>query len=355
MEIQIGNKKIGLGQPTFIIAELSCNHLQDYDLAVKTIEAMKDAGADAVKLQTYTPDTITLDSDNEDFQIKQGTLWDGQTLHSLYQKTYTPWEWTHKLKKHAEDLGMILFSAPFDKSAVDFLEALDIPAYKIASPEITDIPLIKYAASKGKPMIISTGIAIQEDIEKAVEACRSVGNNQIALLKCTSSYPTPYEEANLRTIPDLAERFGVVSGLSDHTNGITSPVTATALGASIIEKHFILDRNLKDKNGEYSADKEFSLNPYEFKSMADSVRQAEKALGKSSYDLSEKSKKSREFSRSLYIAEDVEKGDTFTEKNVRSVRPGFGLHPENLEKIFGKKANKDVKKGSRMDWKLIDD
>ena len=354
MELKIGNRKIGENHPAFIIAELSCNHLQDYELAVKTIKAMKESGADAVKLQAYTPDTITLDSDREDFQIKQGTLWDGQTLYNLYKKAYTPWDWIPKLKKLAEEIGMICFSSEFDKSAVDFLEELDVPIHKIASFEITDIPLIKYAASKGKPIIISTGIAELSDIEKAVEACKSVNNEQIILLKCTSAYPAPYEEVNLRTIPDLAKRFNVLAGLSDHTLGISVPIAAVALGAKIIEKHFILNRNLKYKNGEFSPDVAFSLEPKEFKEMVESVRQAEKALGKVSYELSEKVKKSREFSRSLYVAENIKKGEIFTENNVRSVRPGFGLHPENLEKILGKKASQNIKKGTRMSWELIE-
>lgn len=354
-EIKIGNKKIGGNNPVFIIAELSCNHLQDYDLAVKTIKAMKESGADAVKLQAYTPDTITLDSNQEDFQIKQGTIWDGQTLYKLYKKAYTPWEWIPKLKKLAEDLGLVCFSSSFDKTAVDFLEDLDFPVHKIASFEITDIPLIKYAASKGKPMIISTGIAEIQDIMEAIDVCRSVGNNQIILLKCTSAYPAPYGEVNLRTIPDLEKRFDVIAGLSDHTLGISIPIAAVALGAKIVEKHFILDRNLKNKDGELSPDALFSLEPHEFKSLTDSIRNVEMALGRVNYNLTEKAKKGREFAKSLYVAKDIKKGEIFTEDNVRSVRPGFGLHPKNLDNLIGKTAKTDIKKGTRMDFSLIEE
>ncbi len=353
MEITIGNKKIGPGHPAFIIAELSCNHLQDYDLAVKTIKAMADSGADAVKLQTYTPDTITLDSDSEDFLIKQGTVWDGKTLHDLYQHGFTPWDWFPKLKELTESLGMIFFSSPFDPTAVDFLEELGVPAYKIASFEINDIPLVKHAASKGKPIIISTGVAEKKDIEKAVEACKSVGNDQIVLLKCTSGYPAKYEDMNLLTIPDLAKQFGVLSGLSDHTHGISVPLASVALGANVIEKHFIIDREIKYPNGEYSFDKRFSLEPAEFKEMVKNVRRVEKALGNVSYELSGDSKSAREFSRSLYVAEDMKEGEEFTEKNVRSVRPAFGMHPERLPEILGKRAKKDLKKGTRMSDDLV--
>jgi len=352
-EIQIGARKIGPGHPTFIIAELSCNHLQDYDIAVKTIKAMAESGADAVKLQTYTPDTITLDSDNEDFLIKQGTVWDGKTLHDLYKNGYTPWEWFPKLQKLAHELGMEFFSSPFDESAVDFLEDLRVPAYKIASFEIVDIPLIKYAASKKKPMIISTGVSREEDIQKAVEACKSVGNDKIILLKCTSAYPAAYEEMNLRTIPDLAERFGVLSGLSDHTHGIAVPTAAVALGANVIEKHFIIDRDIKYPNGEYSFDRGFSLEPDEFAEMVKNVRRVEKSLGSVSYELKGDSKSAREFSPSLYVAEDMKAGEIFTNENVRSVRPGFGMHPEKLPEILGKKATRDVKKGERMSGELF--
>lgn len=337
--MKIANKEIGSDKPTFIIAELSANHLHDFDIAVKTIKAMKDAGADAVKFQTYTPDTITIDCDNEYFQIKQGTIWDGQVLYNLYETAYTPWDWQPELKKIAEDLGLIAFSSPFDKTSVDFLEDMDVPAYKIASFEITDIPLIEYVASKGKPIIISTGIASLEDIELAVQTCLDAGNNQIALLKCTSSYPSPMDEINLNTIPDMIDKFDCVIGLSDHTLGGEVSTAAVALGANIIEKHFILDRNMG------GPDSEFSMEPHEFKQMVDSIRNVEKALGEVSYELSDKMKSNREFSRSLFVVKDMKRGEIITENNVRSIRPGFGLHPKYLDKILGKKVKKDLSKG----------
>ena len=334
--------------PVYIIAELSANHCQDFDLAVKTIKYMKDSGADAVKLQTYTPDTITIDSDNEYFQINQGTLWDGKTLYQVYQEAYTPWEWQPKLKQITEELGLVLFSSPFDKTSVDFLEDMDVLAYKVASFEITDIPLIEYIASKGKPVIISTGIATLADIEEAVNACRRMGNDQIALLKCTSAYPAPLEEVNLRTIPNLGDTFNTVVGLSDHTLGISASIASVALGARIIEKHFILDRKMG------GPDAAFSIEPDEFRSMVEAVRDVEKALGTVNYDLTEKTKKSREFSRSLFVVENIKAGESLTEENVRSIRPGFGLHPRYLEQIIGKKARTDIKKGTPLDWALTE-
>lgn len=349
MDFKIGEKEVGDNQPVFIIAELSANHMNDFDIAVKTIEAMAEAGADAVKFQTFTPDTITLDCDNDYFQIKQGTIWDGQVLYNLYEDAYTPWDWQPKLKKIAEDLGLIAFSSPFDKTSVDFLEDMDVPAYKIASFEITDIPLIEYVASKGKPIIISTGIADLEDIELAVQTCLDVGNDQIALLKCTSSYPAPLDEINLNTIPDIKERFDVIVGLSDHTLGGEVSTASVALGAQIIEKHFILDRNMG------GPDSEFSIEPNEFKQMVDSIRNVEKALGTVNYELSDKMKSNREFSRSLFVVEDMEKGEVITEDNVRSIRPGFGLHPKYLNGILGKKVNKDLEKGTPFDLIYIDD
>ena len=347
MGFKIGEKEIGLNEPVFIIAELSANHMNDFDIAVKTIEAMVEAGADAVKFQTFTPDTITIDCDNEYFQIKQGTVWDGQVLHNLYEDAYMPWDWQPKLKKIAENLGLIVFSSPFDKTSVDFLEDMDVPAYKIASFEITDIPLIEYVASKGKPLIISTGIASFEDIELAVKTCLDVGNDEIALLKCTSSYPAPLEEINLNTIPDIKEKFNVVVGLSDHTLGGEVSTAAVALGANIIEKHFILDRAMG------GPDSEFSMEPGEFKLMVDSIRNVEKALGEVSYELSDNMKANREFSRSLFVVKDMKKEDIVTDDNVRSIRPGFGLHPKYLKEISGKKVNKDLKKGTPFELKFI--
>jgi len=347
MNIQIGNSIIGNKQKVFIIAELSANHNQNFDLAVQTIQAMKKSGADAVKLQTYTADTITIDCDNKYFRIKQGTIWDGQTLYKLYKQAYTPWEWQPKLKKIANDLGMECFSSPFDKTAVDFLEKMNIPAYKVASFEIMDIPLIEYIASKGKPVIISTGIAKKEDIVAAVSACKRMKNNQIILLKCTSSYPTPLEDVNLLTITDMKKRFHTIVGLSDHTLGISTPIAAVALGAKVVEKHFILDRKLG------GPDSKFSLEPDEFRQMADEIRNTEKALGKVTYTLTEKMKKNRELGRSLFAVADIKKGESFNEQNVRSIRPAFGLHPKYLRKIFGKKAKKDIERGTPLQWKLI--
>jgi pseudaminic acid synthase len=348
MELKIGTKSIGNNHPVFIIAELSANHLQDFDLAIDTIKAIKESGADAVKLQTYTPETITIDSDNEYFQINQGTLWDGKTLYQLYQEAYTPWEWQPKLKKIAEELGLICFSSPFDRTAVDFLEGMDVPAYKVASFEITDIPLIEYIASKGKPVIISTGIATLADMEEAVNANRRMGNDQIALLKCTSAYPAPLDESNLRTIPNLSDIFNTIVGLSDHTLGISASTASVALGAQIIEKHFILDRKMG------GPDATFSMEPDEFRSMVEAVREVEKALGTVNYDLTEKTKKSREFSRSIFAVEDIKAGKSLTEENVRSIRPGFGLHPRYLEQIIGKKARANIKKGTPLNWTLIE-
>lgn len=347
MGFKIDKKEIGENKPTFIIAELSANHMNDFDIAVKTIEAMAEAGADAVKFQTFTPDTITIDCDNEYFQIKQGTVWDGQFLHKLYEDAYMPWDWQPKLKKIAENLGLIVFSSPFDKTSVDFLEDMDVPAYKIASFEITDIPLIEYVASKGKPIIISTGIASFEDIELAVKTCLDANNDKIALLKCTSSYPAPLEEINLNTIPDIKEKFNVVVGLSDHTLGGEVSTAAIALGSNIIEKHFILDRNMG------GPDSEFSMEPNEFKQMVDSIRNIEKALGKVSYELSDKMKANREFSRSLFVVRDMKNDEVITEDNVHSIRPYFGLHPKYLNEILGKKVNKDLKKGTPFELNFV--
>ncbi len=337
-----------LEEKVLIVAELSANHAQNLNLAKETIHAMKEAGADAVKLQTYTPETITIKSDKEYFFIKHGTLWDGQTLYELFQKAYTPWEWHAELKELAEKLGLVFLSTPFDRSAVDLLEGFHVPIYKIASSEITDIPLIEYVASKGKPVIISTGIATLSDIEEAVNACKRVGNDQIILLKCVSAYPTPLEDVNLRTIPNMAETFGCPVGLSDHTLGISVPIAAVALGARVIEKHFILSKDID------SPDKEFSLTPEEFKEMVQAIRDVEKALGKVSYELTEKMKKAREFARSLFVVKDMKKGEVFTEENVRSIRPGYGLHPKYLKEILGKRARKDIERGTPLSWELID-
>ena len=326
----------------FIIAELSANHNGSKEVAIETIKAAKKAGADAIKFQTYTADTITLDSKKDDFKLKQGTIWDGMYLHDLYQQAYTPWDWFEELYKVAHEEGLIAFSSPFDKTAVDLLESLDNPIYKIASFEITDIPLIEYCAKTMKPIIISTGIATDEDIQLAIDTCRNVGNNDITLLKCTSSYPAPIEEANLVMIKDLKERFNVKSGLSDHTMGIVTPVVAVTLGATVIEKHFILNKEIG------GPDASFSLDETEFTQMVNAVRAAEKATGKISYQLTDKMKSGREFSRSLYITTDVKKGDFLTEQNVRSVRPGFGMHPKYYNEVLGKKFNNDFDKGTAL-------
>lgn len=348
MEIDIDGKSIGLNHGVFIIAELSANHLQNFDLAVSTIKAIKESGADAVKLQTYTADTITIDSDDECFRINQGTMWDGKTFYQLYQEAYTPWEWQPKIKEIAEELGLIFFSSPFDLTAVDFLEEMDVPAYKIASFEITDIPLIEYVASKQKPVIISTGVATLADIEEAVNACKRMGNEQIALLKCTSAYPAPLEEVNLRTIPNMVDTFNTVVGLSDHTLGTSVAIASVALGAKIIEKHFILDRKLG------GPDAAFSMEPEEFRSMVKSVREVEKALGSVNYDLTEKTQKSRFFSRSLFAVEDIKAGEFLTGKNIRSIRPGIGLHPRFIKQVIHKKARINIKKGTPLNWSLVE-
>lgn len=345
--MKIGNKQIGNNNPCLIIAELSANHNGSLEIALETIRAAKKAGADAIKLQTYTPDTMTIDVNNEHFQIKGGTLWDGKTLYELYGEAYTPWEWHKELFEEANKEGLICFSSPFDLTAVDFLEKFNVPAYKIASFEIQDIPLIEYAASKGKPIIMSTGIANEGDIKLAIETCRRVGNNDIALLKCTSSYPAPLELANLNTIPDLKSRFEVEVGFSDHTYGALAPTVAITLGASIIEKHFILH---KDVGG---PDADFSLDITEFTEMVEKVRQTEKLLGSISYDVSEKVKKNRKFARSLFVVDDVKKGNIITKDNVRSIRPGNGMHPKFYNEIMGKKFIVDIKKGTPLNNNLF--
>lgn len=332
---------------TLIIAELSANHNGNLQNALDTIKAAKEIGANVIKLQTYTADTLTLDCDKDDFLIKGGTLWDGKTMYGLYNEAHTPWEWHKRLFDYAREIGIDIFSSPFDKTAVDFLEQFNPSAYKIASFEITDYELIRYTASKGKPIIISTGIATIEEIQDAVDICRSEGNNDIILLKCTSAYPAAFEDANLITIPNLAETFGVISGFSDHTLGTTAPVVATALGAKVIEKHFILDKSIG------GADADFSLDKKEFSEMLQAVRDTEKLLGKVDYSMTKKKKKSRQFSRSLYVAEDIKTGEMLTEKNIRSVRPGYGMHPKKLKEVIGKKAKVTLEKGTRLNDGLI--
>lgn len=326
----------------FIVAEMSANHNGNKKNAIETIKAAKRAGADAIKLQTYTADTLTLDCKKKDFKITQGTLWDGEYLYDLYKKAYTPWEWHEELFHVAREEGIMCFSSPFDKSAVDLLETLETPVYKIASPEIVDIPLIEYAASTMKPIVLSTGVATYEDISLALETCRKVGNTDITVLKCTTAYPAPLEEANLCMLKSYSDHFGVKTGLSDHTLGYIAAIVAVSLGAVMIEKHFIADRTIG------GVDSSFSMDEKEFSEMVKAIRMAEAAIGKESYDLSPKSISGRDFVRSLYVAEDMKKGDVITEKNIRSVRPGFGAHPKYLPEILGKKVNRDLEKGTRF-------
>lgn len=345
--MKVGNFQINSTSPCFIIAELSANHNGSLDVAIETIRAAKRSGADAIKLQTYTPDTMTIDHNNSHFQINEGTLWDGKTLYELYGEAYTPWEWHETLFKVAEEEGLICFSSPFDQSAVDFLEKFDVPAYKIASFEIQDIPLIEYAASKMKPIIISTGIANLDDIQLAVDTCKNKGNEEIILLKCTSSYPAPLDLANLITIKDLKKRFGVEVGFSDHTYGFLAPAIATTLGAKVIEKHFILKKSIG------GPDADFSLDEKEFKLMVDAVRDTEKLMGDVNYDVSKKVEKNRKFARSLFIVEDVEEGEILTKKNVRSIRPGYGLHPKHYKEVLGKKFNNSFSKGEPLNFSMF--
>lgn len=344
--MKIENFEINKTSNVFIIAELSANHNGSIEVAKETIRAAKRAGADCIKLQTYTADTLTLDSDKDDFKIK-GTIWEGKNLYKLYQEAYTPWEWHKELFDVAKSEGLICFSSPFDNSAVDFLETLGVPAYKIASFEITDIPLIKYAASKMKPMILSTGIASLEDIELAIDTIRQTGNNDITLLKCTSSYPAPIEEANMIMLHEFKRKFNVKVGLSDHTIGSIVPIVAVCFGAEVIEKHFILDRSIG------GPDASFSMNETEFKEMVLAVRDAEKAIGKVAFEITELQAKGRQFSRSLYVSKDIKKDELITLDNIKSVRPGYGLHPKFLPEILGKKVNQDLEKGTRMALSFI--
>lgn len=346
-EIQIGKHIISPCSPTFIVAEMSANHLMDFDRAVAIMQAAKDAGADAIKIQTYTPDTITLDCDDPCFQITQGTIWDGTTLHKLYQTAYTPWEWQPKLQKIAKDMELEFFSSPFDFSSVDFLEELDIPVYKIASFEINDIPFIRKIARLGKPMIFATGIARLADIELALDTCKEEGNDQIILLKCTSSYPAPYEDINLKTMVSMAETFDCLTGLSDHSMGHAVADAAVALGAKVVEKHLTLSR------ADGGADAAFSMEPAEFKTMVEDIRKIEKAVGRVTYELTEKQTREREHSRSLFVAKDMKAGDIFTPENLRSVRPGCGLPTKYYESILGKKITRDAKLGTPMSWGLV--
>lgn len=344
---KIGQRQIAKGEAVYVIAELSANHNRNFEQAGRIIRAAKNSGADAVKLQTYTPDTITMRSDREYFRIAGGTLWDGRVLHDLYQEGGMPWEWQPKLKKVANDLGMDLFSTGFDDSAVDFLEEMEVPAHKVASCELVDVNLIRKMAGTGKPLIMSTGMATEDEISEAVQAAREGGAKQIALLKCTSAYPAPPEDANLLTIPELARRFDCPAGLSDHTMGIAVPVAAVALGACIIEKHICLNR------ADGGPDSAFSLEPMEFKAMVDAVRTAEKALGSIQFSAAAHETNSLKFRRSLFVVENVKKGELFTKQNVRSIRPADGLHPRHLEDVLGKRAAFDVERATPLNWTMV--
>lgn len=346
--LKIGNYTIDEHSRTMVVAELSANHNQDYNRAIEIIHAAKEAGADAIKLQTYTADTITIDCDNEYFQLNRGTMWDGITLHELYKEAYTPWEWQPRLMEEANKLGLECFSSPFDLTSVDFLEEMKVPAYKIASYEINDIPLIRKIARLKKPIIFATGIAYEEDIERALNVCKEEGNEDIILLKCVSAYPTPYSEVNLKVMQYLSEKYDCLTGLSDHTMGYTVAVGAAALGARMVEKHLTLKRS------DGGADGAFSMEPQEFKAMVDNIRIIEDALGSKEYKLTEKQITERKGSRSLFVVEDIKKGEVITPSNVRSIRPGVGMHTMYYEEILGKTVNRDLKRGTPMDFTFID-
>lgn len=347
--VEIGKRKIGGSNPCYIIAEMSGNHGGDFNKAIDIINAAAECGADALKLQTYRPDTITLNSDKKDFIIPSDNPWESHnTLFSLYEKAYTPWEWHEALFKEGRNLGLDVFSTPFDLTSVDFLESLDVSVYKIASPEITDIPLLQKVAGCGKPVMLSTGVATLDDIVLAVNTLRQNGCEDVVLLKCTSAYPTPPENMNLRTIPNMSETFDCIAGLSDHSLGIGIPVAAVSVGAKVIEKHLVFDKSVD------SPDAFFSLDRVEFGEMVKEVRKVEKALGKVDYGTNESAKKAMWGRRSLYVAENIKKGDLLTEENIKSVRPAFGLHPKYFQKILGKRAVKDLEIGDRLTWNDIE-
>jgi len=344
--INVGLKQIGLDKPTYIIAEMSANHAGSFNRAIEVIHAAKESGADCIKIQTYTPDTMTIDSHKEYFQVKEGT-WGGENLYNLYKKAYTPWEWQADLKKEAEKIGLDFLSTPFDKTSVDFLEQLDVNFYKVASFEVTDIPLLKYIASKGKPIIMSTGNATLGEIEEAVKVIKEQGNNNLCLLKCSSSYPAISDDMNLKTMKHLQDTFDVVVGLSDHSMGSVGAVCAVALGAKIIEKHFCISREIENP------DSSFSMEPHEFKQMVKDIRNAERSIGKISYERSERESKNLKFRRSIFVTKDIKEGELFTEENIRVIRPGYGLEPKYYEEILGKKASKDLEIGTPLKWDLI--
>lgn len=346
--IRIGNRTVGPGHPTFIIAEMSANHLQDERRAIEIIHAIKGAGADAVKIQTYTADTMTIRCERSEFQIGKGTIWEGKSLYDLYEEASTPWSWQSRLKSEADSLGLMFFSTPFDETAVDFLETLDVPAYKIASFEIADLSLIRKAAQTKKPLIVSTGMSAFQEIQEALDTARDAGAAGVALLKCTSAYPAPPSEMNLSTITDLARKTGVPVGLSDHTLGIEAPIAAVALGACIIEKHFTISRK------EPGPDSAFSLEASEFKAMVDAVRVTEQALGRVFYGATQAEEASRVFRRSLFVVANMKAGEPFNEKNIRAIRPGNGLPPKHLSEIVGKKATRPIERGTPLSWALVE-
>ena len=344
--IEIGGRRVGTGYPTYVVAEMSANHNNDYQQAVDIIHAAKEAGADAVKLQTYTPDTLTLDADNEHFRIS-GTIWEGRTLHDLYSEAYMPWEWQPKLKAVADEVGVHLFSSPFDDTAIALLEEMEVPAFKVASFENVDLGLLKKIAKTGKPIIMSTGMASLSELDEAVRTIRESGGEELAILKCTSVYPAPAEEMNLQTIPHLADAFDVPVGLSDHTLGTVVPPAAVALGACIIEKHFTLSRSTP------GPDSTFSLEPQELKSMIEAIRTVEKALGTIRYGPTEHEQASIALRRSLFVVEDMTQGDRFTAENVGSIRPGSGLHTRYADEVIGKRASRDIARGTPLSWDLV--
>lgn len=345
--LALKNNKIGEGAPCYIIAEMSANHAGEIERAIEIIHAAKESGADCIKIQTYTPDTMTIDSDKEYFQIKKGT-WKGENLYKLYQKAYTPWQWQERLKYEAEKIGLDFLSTPFDRTAVEFLEDLDVEFYKIASFECTDIPLIKYIASKGKPIIMSTGMATLGEIEEAVNTVRNEQNDNLCILRCSSAYPAVPDDMNLKTMQNLKDTFGVVVGLSDHSMGSIAAVTAVAMGAKVIEKHFCISREIENP------DASFSMEPHEFKQMVQDIRTAERAIGKVSYELSEKEKENRVFRRSIFAVKDIKRGELFTEENIKIIRPGYGLEPKYYESTLGKSAVQDIEKGTPLHWGLLD-
>ena len=346
--IQIHNSKIGPGFPAYIVAELSCNHNQNYEEAIKLIHSAKDAGANAIKLQTYTPDTLTIDCKNNYFKINKNTIWDNQYLYDLYKTAYTPWEWHKSLKEEANNLEMDLFSSPFDTTSVDFLEKLDMPAYKIASFEACDHILLKKVAQTKKPVILSSGTSDLSEIIEAVNILKSNGTTQLCILKCTSEYPAPIEEANLKTIKHMSKTLGLITGLSDHTLGIEVPIAAVCLGANFIEKHFTLSRT----SG--SPDDKFSLEPLEFKQMVNSIRKVEKAIGTIKYLTSEEKEAKKCFRRSLFVTREIKKGEKISEENIKSIRPGYGLHTKHYEKVLNKTAKEDISRGTPLSWDLIE-